>query len=370
MTTIINGSSPSITFSDGSAQTSATQPFQNRIINGAMVIAQRGTGSFATNNIFGYPVDRTYGTSNSATNRFDVQQNVGSVTPPAGFTNYFGCTSTGAYTPTSGEQFILRHSIEGYNIADLGWGTANAKTITLSFWVRSSLTGTFSGSLYNNDGTRSFPFTYTISAANTWEYETITITGDTTGTWLTTNGVGVTVGFNMGAGSTLTSTAGSWQAGYFVGANSSVDLVGTNAAIWYMTGLQFEVGSTATSFDYRPYGTELQLCQRYYQQLNANPSTLGILGFVDATTSLLTYYYLPVSMRTAPTFGTSGTASDYAIRSSASTVTACSVVPTGTASDANRIRIIATVSAGLVAGQGAALVGNTTSGILNFSAEL
>ena len=136
--------------------------FRNRIINGAMVIAQRGTTSQATNNTFSYPVDRTYATSNSATNRFDVQQNAGSVTPPVGFTNYFGCTSTGAYSPTSAEQFILRQNIEGYNIADLGWGSANAKTVTLSFWVRSSLTGTFSGSLYNNDGTRSFPFTYTI----------------------------------------------------------------------------------------------------------------------------------------------------------------------------------------------------------------
>jgi hypothetical protein len=276
--------------------------FKNRIINGAMVIAQRGTTSQATNNIFSYPVDRTYATSNSATNRFDVQQNAGSVTPPVGFTNYFGCTSTGAYTPSSAEQFILRQSIEGYNIADLGWGTANAKTITLSFWVRSSLTGTFSGSLYNDNGTRSFPFTYTISSANTWEFKTITIVGDATGTWLTTNGVGVTVGFNMGAGSTLTSTANSWQAGYFVGANSSVNLVGTNAATWYMTGLQFEVGTQATTFDYRSIGTELQLCQRYYQQIGSG----FLMGNFYSSTSAVGTFPFFTQMRATPTAAITG----------------------------------------------------------------
>jgi hypothetical protein len=340
---------------------------RNRIINGAMVIAQRGTTSQATNNIFGYPVDRTYGTSNSATNRFDVQQNAGSVTPPAGFTNYFGCTSTGAYSPTSAEQFILRHSIEGYNIADLGWGTANAKTITLSFWVRSSLTGTFSGSLYNNDGTRSFPFTYTITAANTWEYETITITGDTTGTWLTTNGNGVTVGFNMGAGSTLTSTANSWQAGYFVGANSSVNLVGTNAATWYMTGLQFEVGTQATSFEYRQYQQELALCQRYFLKLGGNDTNeLFGTGIIQSSTNAEFVIYMPVRMRGTPTTTISGTVSNFGITGPSG------FTPTAITFDIyapNTFRLSATIS-GATAGNGAYFRAANIAAGLNISAEL
>jgi hypothetical protein len=160
----------------------------------------------------------------------------------------------------------MRQPIEGFNVADLGWGTANAQTVTLSFWVRSSLTGTFGGSLLNQDGSRSYPFSYTISAANTWEQKSITVTGSTSGTWNTTNSTGMYVTFGLGVGSTYSGTAGAWASSLVISATGATSVVGTSGATFYITGVQLEKGSTATSFDYRPYGTELALCQRYFQK--------------------------------------------------------------------------------------------------------
>jgi hypothetical protein len=243
---------------------SETWAFRNRIINGAMTIDQRNAGASVTNGGFTYYVDRWVGNS-SQSSKYTAQQNGGSVTPPAGFTNYLGITSTSAYTVGSSETFGIQQRIEGLNCADLGWGTANAQTVTLSFWVRSSITGTQSGSFYNSDFSRGYAFTFTVNSANTWEQKTVTVTGDTSGTWLTTNGVGIIVNFNLGSGSTLSRTAGSWGAGC-TAATGAVSVVGTNGATFYITGVQLEKGSTATSFDYRPYGTELALCQRYYEK--------------------------------------------------------------------------------------------------------
>jgi hypothetical protein len=254
--------------------------FKNRIINGAMVIDQRNAGASVTPTANAYTLDR-WTAFLTVASKFSVQQNAGSVTPPVGFTNYLGVTSTSAYTVGAAEQFSMVQIIEGYNVADLGWGTANAKTITISFWIRSSLTGTFGGSLGNGAFNRTYPFSYTISSANTWEQKSITIAGDTSGTWLTTNGIGLYVIFGLGVGSTLSGTAGAWAgAGYF-SATGATSVVGTSGATFYITGVQLEVGSTATSFDYRPYGTELALCQRYYETwLNdSNTTSLFILQF-------------------------------------------------------------------------------------------
>ena len=295
MTTIINGSSPSITFSDGSAQTSATRPFLNRIINGAMVIDQRNAGASVTpaSNPT-YTLDRWVYTY-SQNSKFSVQQNAGSVTPPAGFTNYIGFTSLAATSLGSTDYFILRQMVEGFNTADLAFGTASAKTITLSFWVRSSLTGTFGGAISNSGESRNYPFTYTISSANTWEQKSVTIAGDTSGTWLTTNGIGIELSIGLGVGSTYSGTAGAWTSSLVVSATGATNVAGTNGATFYITGVQLEVGSTATSFDYRPYGTELALCQRYFQQK---------YGFVVTATSIYQAIHFPVSMRVPPTIGT------------------------------------------------------------------
>ena len=149
----------------------------------------------------------------------------------------------------------------------MAWGTANAQTVTLSFWVRSSLTGTFGGCIRNSAQNYSYVFSYSISSANTWEQKSVTIAGPTSGTWIGgTNGVGMIVQFSLGMGSTLSNTAGSWYSGNYRAPTGSVSVVGTNGATFYITGVQLEKGSTATSFDYRPYGTELQLCQRYFQK--------------------------------------------------------------------------------------------------------
>ena len=239
--------------------------FKNRIINGAMVIDQRNAGaSVAITQATGtYTLDR-YRIYEETSGSITVQQ---SSTAPAGFINSLLVTVTSAdATLGATEQTVIQQPIEGLNVADFGWGTASAATVTLSFWVRSSVTGTFGGSFSNDGVSRSYPFTYTINAANTFEQKTITVAGDTTGTWLTTNGIGIRLYFSLGAGTTYSGTANAWAATQYVSATGATNLVGTNGATFYITGVQLEKGSTATSFDYRPYGTELQLCQRYFEK--------------------------------------------------------------------------------------------------------
>ena len=300
MTTIINGSSPSITFSDGSAQTSATRPFQNRIINGAMVIDQRNAGASVSS---GFSVDR-FGLQFSSASKFTAQQNAGSVTPPVGFSYYLGCTSSATTSLGASDYYGIYQNIEGFNFSDCQFGTASAKTITLSFQVYSSLTGTFGGALRNSANNRSYPFTYTISSANTWTTASITIAGDTSGTWIgATNGIGIAVLFSLGTGSTLSGTAGAWAGSNFLSATGATSVVGTNGATFYITGVQLEVGSTATSFDYRPYGTELALCQRYCYALTTAGGNLSMnaTGANNLTTLTRMVFAYPTTMRSAPT---------------------------------------------------------------------
>ena len=230
------------------------------------MIDQRNAGASVTPASGSYTIDR-WQTVASQASKYSVQQNAGSITPPAGFNNYLGITSLSAYTVGSSELFNFLQNIEGFNVADLGWGTANAKTVTLSFQVYSSLTGTFGGA-FNNGGSRSYPFTYSIPTANTWTPISITVAGDTSGTWGKTNSNGIQIWFSLGCGSSQSGTAGAWSGSNFVSATGAVSVVGTNGATFYITGVQLEVGSTATSFDYRPYGTELQLCQRYYETVS------------------------------------------------------------------------------------------------------
>ena len=239
---------------------------KNRIINGSMTIDQRNAGasvSATTGQLYSLDRWKMFASANS---KYTVQQNAGSITPPAGYTNYLGVTSSSAYSVGAGDYFFLAQLIEGYNIADLNFGTANAKTVTLSFQVYSSLTGTFGGALSSSGYGRSYPFTYTVSSANTWTPVTVTIAGDTSGTWLTTNGIGLQVFFGLGIGSNFTGAAGSWQSAAYFGANSAVSVVGTNGATFYITGVQLEVGSSATGFEYVNYQTSLANCQRYFEK--------------------------------------------------------------------------------------------------------
>jgi hypothetical protein len=212
-------------------------------------------------------------------------------------------TSLSAYSVGSGDYFQASQPIEGFNVADLGFGAAGASTVTISFWVRSSLTGTFGGCLKNGASNRSYPFTYTISSANTWEQKTVTIAGDTTGTWATDNSRGMQLVFSLGMGSTYSGTAGAWAGSNLGSATGATSVVGTNGATFYITGVQLEKGSTATSFDYRPYGTELQLCQRYYYKYLNNSGGQKYLCMAQAQSSTSAFggiLQLPVPMRSTP----------------------------------------------------------------------
>jgi hypothetical protein len=344
---------------------------RNRLINGAMVIDQRNAGASITPTTSTYSVDRWNATCTQSS-KFSVQQNAGSVTPPAGFTKYLGATSLSAYSVSATDYFSLTQRIEGFNFADMAWGTASAATVTLSFWVRSSLTGTFGGALYNSAGNRSYPFSYTVSAANTWEQKSVTIAGDTTGTWLTDNGIGVYVSLGMGVGSTYSGTAGAWAGSFYTSATGATSVVGTNGATFYITGVQLEKGSAATPFEQRLYGTELSLCQRYYYRITSPVivSDFGVGWNINTVTSSVVTPF-PVPMRISPTaLEQSGTASDYQILY-LGTATTCSAVPTFGIANLNLARSIFTVASGLTAGQGSGgRAGSNTTAYLGWSAEL
>jgi hypothetical protein len=297
--TIVDANSGNTAQINGMTPTAdSLQGFRNRLINSDMRIDQRNAGASVTPTGSTYTLDRWIA-GMSQSSKYSVQQNAGGVTPPVGFTNYFGVTSLSAYSVLASDTFSIIQRVEGFNTADLAWGTANAQTVTLSFWVRSSLTGTFGGALRNGGSNRSYPFTYTISAANTWEYKTVTIAGDTSGTWLTDNGVGINIFFGLGVGSTLSGTAGAWAAGSLNSATGAVSVVATNGATFYITGVQLEAGSVATPFERRPYGTELALCQRYYWQSSGMQFTLFPVSTSDANPrNNLTF---PVAMRANPT---------------------------------------------------------------------
>ena len=278
-----------------------TTGFKNKLINGNMAIFQRATSVTASN----YFVDRWQYLASQSSKGTANQ----SSTAPTGFSFSSIFTSSSAYSVGASDYFVIDQSIEGFNTADLAWGTANAKTVTLSFWVQSSLTGTFGGAFRNAAGNRNYPFSYTISAANTWEYKTVTVAGDTTGTWVgATNGVGVDVSFGLGAGSSFSGTAGAWGTGNLVTCTGATSVVGTSGATFYITGVQLEVGTTATNFDFRSYTNELQLCQRYYYYYTSSSENPVSNCCYYNTVSVYTVIQMPVTMRSAPTLSaTSGT---------------------------------------------------------------
>jgi len=288
--------------STGTINVPNTFGFKNRIINGGMTIDQRNAGAAIT--VGGYNVDRWRLDTTSFGQAYSIQQNKNSVTPPAGFTNYLGIQMTTGVTPTGTQLMTFDQVIEGYNIADLAWGTASAKAVTVSAWVYSSLTGTFSGSLVTNS--YSCVFTYSIPVANTWTYVTATIPGLTAvAPTSTTNGAGVLVYFTFGAsGSYVTSTTGSWQSGLYYAATGATNVCATTNATFFITGVQLEVGSQATSFDFRDYGRELIMCQRY---CFFPPSAATYVGGMNGASSGLVTIVFPVVMRTAPSGTVSGT---------------------------------------------------------------
>jgi hypothetical protein len=304
MSLIVDGTT-GVTFNDASLQGAAASPFglKNRIINGAMVIDQRNAGASVTpaSGGYTYTVDR-FGAFVSQASKLTVQQNAGSVTPPTGFSNYLGVTSSSSYSITSSDIFLIKQSIEGLNGYDLDWGTANAKTITLSFWVRSSLTGTFGGAIDNafaGSAWQNYAFSYSISTANTWEYKTITIPGPTSGTWNKNTSQIINMYFGLGVGSSVSNTPGSWTTNSGYSATGATSVVGTNGATWYITGLQLEIGTTATPFERRLYNQELANCQRYCYVLG--PDNSEYAGYAYGTNASVITIPFPVTVRVPPT---------------------------------------------------------------------
>jgi hypothetical protein len=338
---------------------------RNRIINGSMVLDQRNAGASVTFNDETFPVDRFRGHCTQSS-KLTAQR---STTAPAGFINSLLLTSSSAYSVGAGDIFVLGQAIEGFNVSDLGWGTANAQTVTLSFWVRSSLTGTFGGALRNSAGNRSYPFTYTISSANTFEQKTVTISGDTSGTWLTDSGVGIRLVFSLGAGSTFSGTAGAWAGSNFWSATGATSVVGTSGATFYITGVQLEAGSVATPFEHRQYGQELALCQRYFQKWDgATARKWAFNGMILGTGDSYGVYFLRTTMRANPVLITSGTASDYCLYAGNALFT-CSTVPTINTSSVDTVNLNFKAS-GMTDGRASMCGSNTDNGSLSFNSEL
>jgi hypothetical protein len=302
--TALTGNLPAISGANLTGVNAVNSGRKNMIINGAMQVSQRqGTSSFAlTDSTFGIDRFKYVG----QTSRLTSQQVTDS---PAGFNYSYKLTSVGANTPGSSHGSGIWMQLEGDDVGHLNYGTSDAKTTTLSFWVKSSLTGTFGGAFANSALNRSYPFTYAISSANTWEKKSITVAGDTTGTWVTTGTViGLRMYINTGTGSNFNgSAAGSWTGADRRDVSGTVQLEATSGATLQITGVQLELGSVATDFEYRSYAEELALCKRYYYRTATGTAySLYGAGFIWTTGNGHFALQHPVSMRAAPSMTSSG----------------------------------------------------------------
>jgi len=343
--------------------------FKNRIINGAMVIAQRATSSNAVS-----------GGGYTTLDRWSLFQNLGAMniaqssTAPTGFSNSIQFTVSTAASQTSSATSLVapNQSIEGFNTADLMWGTANAKSITVSVWVYSSLIGQYAIWIRNSATDRFYATSFTITTANTWQQVTATIAGDTSGTWVgATNGIGLTIGICLAAGSSRVGTGNTWSGSTFYGVTGQVDWQATASNTFYFTGFQLEKGSTATSFDYRPYGTEFMLCQRYCYKISTSGgySSFATTGQFVSTTRVDFPILFPTYMRSSPT-ATYTAANTYLPSSAGTDFTPSAVASVGGSASPQAISVNFTVTGG-TAGRAATLTdNNTASSSMIFSAEL
>ena len=274
---------------------------RNRIINGDMRIDQRNAGAAVTS---GFPLDRWQIELFDGGGAANVEQVVDSPTDSFYYSMKVDVT-TADTSLAAADAYTVRQIIEGNNVVDLRYGLTGAKTVTVSFWVKSNVTGTFCAALRNGSNNRCKPKEYTISSANTWEQKTLTFTGDTSGTWGTDNGRGIQLSFCLGSGSNRQGTADTWNTSEIHCTSNQTNLFASTSNEWYVTGVQLEVGEQATPFEHRSYGDELARCQRYYYEVtsantNSNVNQQGVIvGASDTTCE-----YLPISpvpMRTAPT---------------------------------------------------------------------
>ena len=345
---------------------------RNIIINGRMDLDQRNVGNEVVPASDAYTLDR-FRYNASQASKLKVQQNAQADTPPEGFSNYLGVTVNATHTVASTDNFFLTYFVEGYDSAHLDFGKSTAKTVTLSFYVRSTLTGTFSGSIVNSAENRAYPYTYTISSADTWERKTITIAGDTSGTWIgATNGKGLMLTFSLGMGSNFTGTAGQWNAAQDFGATGDiVKLVENSSAEWKMTGLQLEVGSQATPFEHLSYGETLALAQRYYTLIaegNGNGSSVGIAAKYNAQNAYIVVD-LPVEMRAVPSAFQEDSTNFFAIIADSNSDTFDSITITIPGTQRVEFRNTQAIS-NITAGQAGFMRTNNANAYLAFGAEL
>jgi len=278
---------------------------RNLIINGDMRIHQRGGTITAASATVYYGLDRFWGYA--GTGQFSMEQ---STDAPDNFLNSMKVTVTTVDSSmAAGDRYMLSQPIEGLNVTHLDFGSSTAQTVTLSFWVKSSITGTFGAVLINGNATRTYVKEYTINAANTWEKKTITIAGDTSGTWTYTNALWGSVRFCLAAGSTYHGTDSTWNAGNYISTSNQTNLMATSGATFYITGVQLEVGDTATPFEHRPYDMELQRCMRYFvNALSGTSDVYGVfaLGQNNSSTQVRCIFTTPVQMRIVPSLIYSG----------------------------------------------------------------
>ena len=281
---------------------------RNKIINGAMVIDQRNVGASVTPTNGGYQIDRYQTFTENSDGVFTVQRVADA---PAGFINSAKITVTTADASIGASQrYLFLQNIEGFNVSDLGFGAAEASAVTVSFWVKASVTGASGGSLSNAAFNRTYPFSYTINSASTWEHKKITIAGDTSGTWSTDNSVGLRVMFGIGVGSSNSGSANAWAGAGYYQPTGAVNLISTLNATLNITGVQLEKGSTATEFEHRSYGEELALCQRYlYKSIGTQAYNAHGLGSVFAANQVDFITSYPVQMRANATASFGGTVS-------------------------------------------------------------
>lgn len=339
--------------------------------NGAMQIDQRNGGSSYAQINSAYSLDRFRGNSydgGAATGKFTVIQ---SSTAPDDFSHSLLVTSSAATSDAANNIFNIEQLIEGFNTAHLNYGSSSAQTITLSFYVRSSLTGTFGGALKNSARDRNYPFTYTINSANTFERKTITISGDTSGTWVgSTNGIGLWISFGLGVGSTYSASAGAWGAGDIFSATGATSVIGTSGATWYITGVQLEVGSQATPFEHLSYGETLALCQRYFYRFGNNGvayDNIGV-GMIQSSTSARCVFHHVPKMRSAPSLSADGDFRIYDNTASRSVTSGNITINRGSASQS----FINFASSSIANAGGACEMGtnNDDDAFIDFKAEL
>ena len=346
-------------------------PLSNRnlVIGGAMNIAQRGTStSVAAADGDTFLVDRFFVLAQGST-QFTYSQ---STEAPAGFSNSIKLDVTTADTLNTNDQIKLEHRIEGYNSAFLNWGTSDAKTITLSFWIKSNLTGNTQVALVNSGNNRNYVATFTIDSANTWEKKTLTVPGDTGGTWNTGNDIGIRLRWGSFGPDYQTSSVNQWVANATQlnsRSDSPINFASSINNELYITGVQLEVGEQATPFEHRSYGDELARCQRYFQFIGRAGGNAGVAAGFTTTTNFYGYGSLPGGrMRAAPTIAVDGTLSHLSYTHTAVSRTASNLQNLGTGKDTYVIQITGNGSTTSNAGAYARI--ENASSALTFSAEL